>query len=195
MRRTIARLTAPLLIGAGLVLGSGTPAHACSCAQLRHDARVAMSDAVFVGTVGPLAQGLEYTRHVDVSSVYKGDVPRAVTVNTGQEGTNGVSSCDFELAAGRELLFFANGAGDAYSTGACNVPEPASDDVLRRVTAAIGGTPYGPLRADGPGSAPAAESDSAPAAESKPGATWMALLLGLGLAGGVVLVIARRRAR
>jgi hypothetical protein len=95
MRLTTARLVAPASLGGCLLIGSGTPAHACSCAVSSPTERVAEADAVFVGSVGDLVDGLDYTRTISVAGVYKGDVPAVVSVNTGQEGPNGPgNSCN-----------------------------------------------------------------------------------------------------
>jgi hypothetical protein len=118
---------APAWLGGCLLIGSGTPVHACSCVASSPKERVAASDAVFAGTVGATVPGLLYTRTTDVAGVYKGDVPAVVTVNTGQEGPNGqANSCNYSLDVGDKLLFFADGAGDPYSLG-CNHPLEAGN--------------------------------------------------------------------
>jgi hypothetical protein len=66
-------------------------------------------------------------------------VPAVVSVNTGQEGPNGPgNSCNYDLAAGKELLFYADGAGAAYTAGACNHPTEAGRGVLQRVESVAG---------------------------------------------------------
>lgn len=206
MQRPIARLAALLVIGAGLVLGSGVSAHACSCVQRATVANAKQADAVFVGTVGDLAPGLRYTNQVEVSAFFKGDVPAAVTVNTGQEATGGVaSSCNYQLTPGEELLFFAHGAGDAYSTHLCDFSAPASDRLLERIEKITGPAiaPPSPSpdeeprvkESDQAGQAgQAARADAAASADGTNGG----LLWGIGLlvAVGVVAVWAlARRAR
>lgn len=203
-RRALARMLAPALVGAGLVLGSGVPAHACSCALQTVRAAAQGADAVFVGTVGPLVDDLEYTNHVEVHRVYQGSVPAEVTINTGQEDSPGVSSsCDLTLTPGREMVFFAAGSGDAYSVGPCDFPSQPSAHVVERLAAITGGAPVAPEPTAPPDSAadeggpPQSADVASDDVAGTPGSNSLGigLLLGLGLmgAGAVALIAARLR--
>jgi len=139
MRTLIARLVVLVLVGAGMVLGSGVPAAACSCPRQPLRAHLQGADAVFVGTVGNLVDGLGYTNVVRVSSVYVGDVPAVVTVNTGQEGLAGSgNSCNVSLRPGRRRLFVASGDGGEYGIGPCSAPGALNEQVTRRLESLAG---------------------------------------------------------
>jgi hypothetical protein len=199
MRRVLVRVLAPALVGAGLVLGSGVPAHACSCIMPSVRASALGADAVFVGRVGPAVGS--FTNLVEVSRVYQGSVPTEVTVNTGMEGPGVSTSCDYELPLGKELLFFADGSGDAYSAGPCAVPSSPTDPVVERLEAITGGPSEAPEPAS-PAATPGDEGSSRESADVASGVAGTAgtatlgigVLLGLGLmAAGVVAVMASRR--
>lgn len=190
--RSIGRLVALALLGGCLVIGANTPAHACSCALRPTAERVTRADAVFAGTVGATVPGLLYTRTVDVASVYKGDVPAVVTVNTGQEGPHGeANTCNYSLDVGEELLFFADGEGDPYSL-VCNHPLQAGKGLLHEVEMVTGESPvtYASAPAGDPQEeVPDAEPDSG---QSGPG-RWVWPGLGLVALAVAVVVVLRRR--
>jgi hypothetical protein len=148
---------------------------------------------VFVGTVGDLVAGLDYTRTIYVGGVYKGDVPAVVSVNTGQEGPNGAgNSCNYDLAAGKELLFYADGAGAAYTAGACNHPTEAGRGVLQHAQNVTGEAfvTYAPGPAeDAQGEVPETEPDTQ---ESGPG-RWVWPAIGLVALVVAVVAVLRRR--
>lgn len=191
--RSIARLIAPVVLGGCLMIGSGMPAHACSCPMVPPTERVADADAVFVGRVGAQVDGLQYTRTVDVHSVYKGRVPSLVTVSSGQEETGGVvNSCNYTLPAGGELVFFAHGAGATYDVGACSRPVQPDQEVLDEIET-VTGEPSGAHT-----SRPHAEDQqvAAVAPEPKPSGPGRWVLPGLGLIGlATVAVAVIRRGR
>lgn len=187
LRGIAARFGVLLLLSACLVLGTTATAQACSCAAESISAEVKSADGVFVGATGDLVDGLDVTRYVEVSGVYKGDVSSTVIVSTGQEGSNGDgNSCNYDLPQGKELVFFASGSGVEWDAGLCSSPLPAEPGTLERLAALLG-----PPRQPSPvrqGELDAAQRTSA----GTPWGVWAGAGAGA-LAGAIALVLWRSR--
>jgi len=139
LRRMLARLGVLVLVCSGLVLGTSATAHACSCASVPLSDSIAEADGIFVGTTGDLVDDLRVTRYVDVDRVYKGDVEARVTVNTGQEGSDGEgNSCNYDLPADRKVVVFASGSGAEWSTGLCSQRYEPMKELLPQLDKRIG---------------------------------------------------------
>lgn len=193
LRRLLARLGVLVLICTGLVFATTATAHACSCAPVSLRASVAGADAVFVGTPGELVAGLRVTRYVEVSSVYKGDVAATVTVNTGQEGPEGImNSCDYDLVPGQKRVFFAAGSGAEWSSGMCSDRFEPLGATLRGLDARLGRP--SPPRSLTQAGLDAAEQEplGSSGSPATPWEVWVGLSAGA-LAGAIALVLWRSR--
>ena len=132
-------LSCGVVIVVGVVMMGSSPAFACSCVMQPMKQQVAEASGVFMGTVGSLAPGKNFTWEVQVERVYKGDPAATSTMNTGQEGVDGLAnSCNRTLEVGRKYLFFADGGADSWTMGACDFPSSPTAVALSRVRALLG---------------------------------------------------------
>ncbi|MDQ3664914.1 MAG: hypothetical protein M3353_09710 [Actinomycetota bacterium] len=187
------------VVAAATLVGSGAPAHACSCVEPRAGLRAA--SAVFVARVvesdrspdvgGPLA-GILVHHRVEVGSVYRGRVPQQTTVQSYG------GHCGPALADGRSYLIASSGHGRGapYQSGLCSGTEPLGPAARAEARAAFG-APYEPVLSPTPDRTDGA-SDLDPPAEVVwfPGPVWLYPLAGAVVVGGVALSVWRwRRAR
>jgi hypothetical protein len=100
-----------ILIAAAALVGGPNTAFACSCALQSSDVHATNATVVFTGVVTsvngfPLGLTCSSTSPVavtfDVEAVYKGDVPRAVTVHTVSSG----ASCGYTFETGKRYTVF-----------------------------------------------------------------------------------------
>lgn len=170
--RTTPLSTAPRILRAATLLvvvltasmiGSASPAAACSCAPPAPAETAAQeADAVFVGTVTDLTPaGGGVVAHVSVETVHEGEVAAEVEVHTASDS----AACGYPFEVGREELVYAVLDADGrLLTNLCDRTAPVADA-------------GGDLSALGDGQAP--EAAAAPRAES---GGWL-------LPGGIVLLV------
>ncbi|MGH1565629.1 hypothetical protein [Mumia sp. DW29H23] len=122
-----------MLVGVGVVLAAVVgvaPAGATSCAQSTVAEQVGRADAVFVGTTSPSGAD-EDAVLVEVSDVYKGDVPRTAPVvaepDMGQPQV---------FASDQQYVFFVQDEDGALVSGVCSGTGPVDDAVLSDLEAA-----------------------------------------------------------
>ena len=169
MRAGGARLLLALLLAVPVLVLTGAPAHACSCADVRPHQLLRGADAAFVGRV-------ESSREVDdgavtrllVERVWSGEV-RARTDVTHDLMS---SACGIVLEDGDRVAAFASLRGEALEVHSCGTVSTrhrtglSVDEVIERL---------------GPGEPPAAGTRSIPA--GGPPVGWLA-------GGAAVLLIA-----
>lgn len=114
-----------ILIAAAALVGGPSTAFACSCMRQSPHAYASNATVVFTGVVASVSgfpRGLvcSSTSPVavtfDVETVYKGDVPRAVTVHTVVSG----ASCGYTFEAGKRYTVFPRMAGGKLDAGLCD---------------------------------------------------------------------------
>lgn len=134
-------LVAALAVTALVMLGAtSSPATACSCVAASTAGHAARADAVFTGQITEtrgggrdLTTSVEYD--VEVTEVYKGDVPATTTVSTGAHA----ASCGMPgLPQDTALLFFASAADGRVSVTSCGGTAAADRALVAGVTAALG---------------------------------------------------------
>jgi hypothetical protein len=119
----VRRVLAILVVSTALVSGPHA-AMACSCMQGTPDYYARNATAVFTGvvrSVGGIPLGLACSSMspvavtFDVETVYKGDVPRVMTVNT----VVGGASCGYTFVAGRRYTVFPGSVDGRLDAGMC----------------------------------------------------------------------------
>lgn len=128
----MSRFLGVFVLSSMLMLGLGSPASACSCANSTVAEGVEGSDAVFIGTVVKME-----VVHVDAEDgvatieatvqpgrVFKGDLPEKVVFTT----SNGCCYCALMYDIAETYLFFADKADDgSLDTNACSRTKPVSE--------------------------------------------------------------------
>ncbi len=134
-------LVAALAVTTLVMLGAtASPATACSCVAASTTDHAARADAVFTGQITEtrgggrdLTTSVEYD--VEVTEVYKGEVPATTTVSTSSHA----ASCGMPgLPQGKALLFFASAADGRVSVTSCGGTAAADRALVAGVTAALG---------------------------------------------------------
>ena len=114
-----------IFVAAAALVGGPSTAFACSCMPQTPHAYASNATAVFTGVVTsvngfPLGLTCSSMSPVavtfDVETVYKGDVPRAVTVHTVSSG----ASCGYTFETGKRYTVFPRMADGKLDTGLCN---------------------------------------------------------------------------
>jgi hypothetical protein len=114
-----------ILIAAAALVGGPNIAFACTCALQSPHVYATNATVVFTGVVTsvngfPLGLVCSSTSPVavtfDVETVYKGDVPRAVTVHTVSSG----ASCGYTFETGKRYTVFPRMTDGKLDTGLCN---------------------------------------------------------------------------
>lgn len=154
MRRTGSILALAAALGFMLHVPPGAAAAAgaaTDCAPpLPLEKAVVMADLVFVGTVTATANnGRSAT--VDVTEIWRGDVPTPAAVNGGSDPTNPAED-DRVFSVGTTYLFLPVLTGGALVDGVCSSTVPWSDDLARLRPPQVGK----PLAATPAGSSPLA---------------------------------------
>jgi hypothetical protein len=134
-----------LLVSLLFVVGQ-QPAFACSCAQAAKPQLALRAAVIFTGVPTRFVRSFGFsgrgcgiasadpvTFSFDVQSVYKGDVPRRVDVNTVVSG----ASCGYEFQTGKVYTVFASPREDRLETNLCG------GTVEGAITAADYGLPDG----------------------------------------------------
>ena len=186
----IGRLVAALaLLVSALVLGSASPAAACSCVRLSPGAYAERADFAFVGTTTrERATDDSAIYRFTVDTVYLGEVRRVQDVVTPRAPGDAVDSCEERLPEGSTRLVLGTVDDEGRLTfGQCQEPawtpgEPFTD----RIVAALG-----------TGSAPVAGKDLVEIDRTtRDDLRWIGLGVGvIGLAGMGVLARRTWRAR
>ena len=104
---------------------------ACSCVAFTKAQLVENADVIFTGTVTERTGGTSFgfgpggcyqTTGIDpirvtftVETVYKGDAPTRVTLNTASNS----AACGYEFVADKRYTVFATGSGDTLATNLC----------------------------------------------------------------------------
>lgn len=104
-------------VAAGALLAGADEARACSCRVQPPSAHLSAATAAFRGEVVTLAEADDgaVVALFDVDVVYKGEIPRAVTVRTGGAG----DTCAVPFREGAAYVVFATGESDAWSAHLC----------------------------------------------------------------------------
>jgi hypothetical protein len=114
-----------ILIAAAALVGGPSTAFACTCAQRTPDLYANDATVVFTGVVTSVSgfpRGLvcsstsPVAATFDVETVYKGDVPRSVTVHTVVSG----ASCGYTFETGKRYTVFPRMADGKLDAGLCN---------------------------------------------------------------------------
>lgn len=128
-------LAASALALSGLAM-VGAPAHACSCVPLDTAREAASATHVFVGTVtGSHDRPREQVHDIDVSEVYKGEVPEVVELHS----VTGAGSCGLgSLPAGRRIAFFATATRSGLVSDSCSGTAPVTAEVAEDLSAELG---------------------------------------------------------
>jgi hypothetical protein len=114
-----------ILIAAAALVGGPSTAFACSCAPRTPDQYASDATLVFTGVVTSVSgfpRGLvcsstsPVAATLDVETVYKGDVPRSLTVHTVVSG----ASCGYSFEAGKRYTVFPRMADGRLAAGLCN---------------------------------------------------------------------------
>ena len=113
-----------ILIAAAALVGGPSTAFACTCALQSPHVYASNATVVFTGVATsvsgfPLGLVCSSTSPVavtfDVETVYKGDVPRSVTVHTVVSG----ASCGYTFEAGKRYTVFPRMAEGKLDAGLC----------------------------------------------------------------------------
>lgn len=182
-----------LLIAHGLALSGlslvGTPTHACSCVSLDVDRQAARATHVFVGEVtGSRTGGQRLIHDIDVSEVYKGDVPEVAQLASDALS----SSCGLgRLPSGKEIAFFAttDPRGGLVSQS-CSGTAVVTDDLSHQMSAAMGAPAT--LNQNGEPTPHTGLSSPEPDAAGDGAPLWPWLLALLAVAAGAATRAARR---
>ncbi|MDN5893433.1 MAG: hypothetical protein L0H93_05355, partial [Nocardioides sp.] len=134
----IGRLLAAFALALTTLVVFGTPAHACSCIRSSTAEQAAGATHVFVGTITSTSPGQArlLTYDIDVSEVYKGDVPEVTQLRS----SSGGASCGLgKLPSERSIAFFATAdtAGTLVSN-ACSGTTLVSGGLSREMSATMG---------------------------------------------------------
>lgn len=184
-----------LLVAWGFALSGvvmiGTPAQACSCVQLDTAREATGATHVFVGTVtGGQQRAGQLVHEVDVSEVYKGEVPEVVELHTAV----GSGSCGLRsLPGGRPIAFFATSTRGDLVSDSCSGTAPVTAELSGDLSAELGD----PADRNGTGAATVATGASTTeastnAADDGGGPLWPGLTAVLLLAVGAGAWTARR---
>lgn len=182
-----------LLVALGLVLTGlallGSPAHACSCVATDVDRQSAQATHVFVGEVtGSHGVGRQLVHDIDVSQVYKGEVPEVAQLRSGALG----AGCGLgQLPIGRSIAFFATtDATGGLTSQTCSGTTALTDELSGEMSAAMGDPAI--LNQNGeptPHTGPSAQESGA---DSGGALLWPWLLVVLVVAVGAAARTARR---
>ena len=197
--RTLARSHLLLLLQLGLLLtlagltvvGTAKPAFACSCSDRQLPEIVKDSPAVLTGVPVKVTTGDELayndsTVTVNVTRVYKGDVPRKLYVKTSGNG----ASCGWMPEVGVEtaIFLYEEENGD-YSTNLCSGNQQLTSQLTERLVklAGAGKVPESGVLGDAPA--------EGLIGSDRPGALVASFfaVLTLLVTGGVVLAMRRSR--
>lgn len=171
MPTMVLRVLAALLVTlVGIVAVPAPVACACSCAEVDTETALADATAVFDGSVvsasaptgNTSADPIYYT--IDVSRVYKGDVPATVIVSSAASG----ASCGVELTG--QVTVFAGRSDGVLHTTLCSAPVVLDRSKL------------------GPGHAPAPAPDQSSAPTLPVEVTPVNLPLVVGVVAGVLVI-------
>jgi hypothetical protein len=119
------RGTLMILIAAAALVGGPSTAFACSCMLQSPHAYASNASVVFTGvvtSVNGFPRGLVCSStspvavSFDVETVYKGDVPRLVTLHTVVSG----ASCGYTFEAGKRYTVFPRMADGKLDSGLCD---------------------------------------------------------------------------
>lgn len=119
MPRRAPLLLTLLLVVPLLVLTTGAPAQACSCASSGPRRMLATSEVAFAGTVegGRDGAGDDRVTRVRVGQVWKGEASEVTEVVHGTDG----ASCGVEFSEGQRLVLYADRGADELRTSLCSV--------------------------------------------------------------------------
>ncbi|MGS0683937.1 hypothetical protein ACVBEQ_02070 [Nakamurella sp. GG22] len=196
LKRTIAVLLGVAIAGIMTVVGSGT-AYACSCMQQSLTDQVSSADIVFTGTAKSSDGSQNPTSSADpvrwtfaVDGVQKGNVTRTFDVVSALDS----ASCGIPFAIDQRYLVVGYLDGATMTANLCGG------------TVAVDELPAGALASLGTGTAPVADTPTAPTPEPAASVetsrdSWagpMVVIIGLGVAvilGAATVVVWRRLRR
>lgn len=142
IRRILVALVAFAATGAGLVVGTGSPAYACTCAQEALGSLAKDAGAVFIGTAEKVrTEGDMRLYTFRVSAVYSGSAAPTTTVRTPADS----AVCGIALKLKHQYMVLGEQDqphGDVATT-LCSGTQPISDRVIEEVERSLGpATPY-----------------------------------------------------
>ncbi|HVL91332.1 MAG TPA: hypothetical protein VM841_13965 [Actinomycetota bacterium] len=177
-------------VAAGALLAGADEARACSCRVRSPSAYLADAAAAFRGAVVTLAHGSggSAVALFEVDVVYKGEVPRAVTVRTGGEA----DTCAVPFRRDAVYVVFVTGGPDARLAHLCGGTTDDRTYIEREGIEPV--ATYGPAR---PGAEPSANDESVaarPDAAARSRAAPIALATIMALVAAMLLVRARNEA-